>query len=50
MIYNTDIFELKAKLNKLKLNLDQEPANIHEKDLANKYMKRVLDLVDEIKI
>lgn len=49
MIHNTDFFELKAKLNKLKLELDKEPANIHEKTLANRYMNKVLDLVEQIR-
>jgi hypothetical protein len=50
MITNSDIFELKAKLDKLKLALDNEPANIHEKDLAHRYMNKVLDLVDQLRL
>lgn len=50
MIHNTDIFELKAKLNKLKLKLDEEPANIYEKTLANRYLNEVLHLVEQIRI
>lgn len=50
MIHNTDIFELKAKIHKLKLKLDKEPTNIHEKELALRYMSEVIHLIEQIRI
>lgn len=49
MIHIIDIYELKAKIHKLKHQLDNEPNWQHEKDLANKYLNKVLELVDELK-
>lgn len=49
MIHITDIYELKAKIHKLKQQLDNEPKWQYEKDLANKYLNKVLELVDELK-
>lgn len=50
MIKITDIYELKAKIHKLKLQLDQEPKSWQEKELANFYLNKVLDFVDELRL
>ena len=41
--------ELKAKVHKLKHEIDNEPETFWQgdKDLANKYLNRVLDIIDE---
>ena len=48
MIHITDVYALKAKLNKLKTNLYNEPKPKHEKNLAEKYLNEVLFLVDQL--
>jgi hypothetical protein len=48
MVHNTDIFELKAKLNKLKHKLNNEKVSPSEKQLANKYLNMAIDLVNEL--
>jgi hypothetical protein len=48
MIHITDIYELKAKLYKLKFELDNEPANIYERDLAQKYLSKAIDCINEL--
>lgn len=48
MIHLTDIYELKSKVYKLKLQLDNEPANIFERELAQKYLSKVIDYVNEL--
>lgn len=48
MILNTDIYELKAKFHKLIHELDREPANVYERQLAQKYLYRALDLINEV--
>jgi hypothetical protein len=50
MLHVTDIYELKAKLNKLKHQLDKEPSNIHEKALAHKYLNAIIDYVNELRL
>jgi PIN domain nuclease of toxin-antitoxin system len=50
MVGATDIYELKSKVHKLKLQLDQEPKSWQEKDLANRYLNKVLDSIDEIRL
>lgn len=50
MVKITDIYELKAKIHKLKLQLDQEPRPWPEKELANWYLTKVLDFVDELRL
>ena len=41
--------ELKVRVLKLKYQVDQEPPSVWqgEKDLAHKYLNRVLDILDE---
>lgn len=48
MIHLQDIYELKARIHQLKLQLDREPKSWQEKDLAQRYLTSVLDIVDEI--
>lgn len=50
MVSATDIYELKAKVHKLKHQLNQESKTFSEKDLANRYLNKVLDLIDEVKL
>ena len=49
MINITDYFSLKSKVYKLKLSLDNEPSNIEEKRLADKYLSQVLFLLEELR-
>ena len=48
MITITDIYHLKAKLNRLKHNLNAENRSWQEKEFANKYLNQVLDYVKEL--
>jgi hypothetical protein len=50
MVNITDIYELKAKLNKLKHQLNKESKSYQEKELANKYLDKVFDYLDELKL
>jgi hypothetical protein len=50
MVHYNDIFELKARLDKLKHQLDKEAANIHEKNLAHKYLNKAIDYVNELQL
>jgi predicted DNA-binding protein len=50
MVHITDIYELKSKLNKLKHQLNKEPKSYQEKELANKYLNKVFDYLDELKL
>jgi hypothetical protein len=50
MIGFTDIYHLKARLDKLKHQLDKESANTHEKDLAHKYLNKAIDYVNELQL
>jgi hypothetical protein len=50
MVHNTDIFELKAKLSKLKHRLYTEPKSWEEKELANKYLNQAIDYVNELQL
>jgi len=50
MVNITDIYELKAKINNLKHQLDKEPRSWEEKELANKYLNKVLNYLDELKL
>lgn len=50
MVKTVDIYELKAKIHKLKFQLDQEPKSWQEKELANFYLNKVLDHIDEIRL
>lgn len=48
MVHNTDVFELKAKLNKLKNELYRESTSPVEKTLANKYLNKAIDFVNAL--
>lgn len=48
MIHITDLYRLKAKIHELKHQLDREPRYWQEKELAHKYLRKVLECVDEI--
>ena len=50
MVNITDIYELKAKINNLKHQLDKEPRSWEEQELANKYLNKVLNYLDELKL
>ena len=50
MVHVTDIYELKAKLFKLKLQVDRDPMYPGEKELVHKYLNKVLDYVDELQL
>lgn len=50
MVNYTDIFELKARLNKLKLQLDTEHKSWQEKELAHKYLSKAIDYVNELQL
>ncbi len=50
MVYNTDIYELKARLNKLKHELNVENKSHAEKELANKYLNKAIDYVNELQL
>jgi hypothetical protein len=50
MVHITDIYELKARLNKLKHELDKESINFHEKELAHKYLNKAIDYVNELQL
>ena len=48
MITNTDIFALKAKIHRLKHNLNAENRSWQEKEFGNKYLNYVLDYIAEL--
>lgn len=48
MVHITDIFELKSKLNRLKHQLDKEDLSWESKKLANKYLNKAIDYVNEV--
>jgi hypothetical protein len=50
MVHYNDIFELKARLNKLKHQLDKEYYSQQEKDLAHKYLNKAIDYVNELQL
>ncbi len=50
MVDTTDICQLKARLNKLKNQLWQEPYSFEEKELANKYLNKAMDYVNELQL
>ena len=49
-ILPTDIYALKAKIFKLKHDLDKEPKYPGEKELVHKYLNKVLDCIDEFQL
>jgi hypothetical protein len=48
MVYITDVYTLKAKLDELKTRLYNEPRPQNEKNLADNYLNEVLFLVDKM--
>jgi len=50
MIGLTDIFTLKARLDKLKHKIDDEEATPYEKYLAHKYLSKAIDYVNELQL
>ena len=50
MVHYTDIFELKARLDKLKHELDSENKTWQEKQLAHKYLNKAMDYVNELRL
>jgi len=50
MVGLTDIYTLKARLDKLKLQIDKEQLPQHEKDLAHKYLSKAIDYVNELQL
>jgi hypothetical protein len=50
MVHVTDIYELKARLFKLKHELNQEQRYPGEKELANKYLNKAIDYVNELQL
>lgn len=49
MIHPIDFYSFKAKIYRLKNNLNNEPNNLEEKKLADKYLNEVLFLLEELK-
>ena len=50
MIHVTDVYELKARLNKLKHEIDREHRYPGEKELAHKYLNKAIDYVNELQL
>ena len=50
MIHITDIYQLKARLNRLKNDLNNEPSTSEQRELADKYLNKVLDYVNELRL
>jgi hypothetical protein len=50
MVHITDIFELKARLDGLKHQLENEMMPWHEKELAHKYLNKAIDYVNELQL
>jgi hypothetical protein len=50
MVHITDIYELKARLDGLKHQLDNEVKAWHEKELAHKYLNKAIDYVNELQL
>ena len=50
MVHITDIYELKARLFKLKHELDKEQRYPGEKELAHKYLNKAIDYVNELQL
>jgi hypothetical protein len=47
-IHITDIYNLKARIHRLKYKIDTEDKDYSCKELANRYLNLVLDSIDEI--
>jgi hypothetical protein len=50
MVSFTDIFELKARLDGLKHQLENENTSWQEKQLAHKYLNQAIDYVNELQL
>lgn len=50
MVHYTDVYALKAKLNRLKHNLNAENKSWQEKELANKYLNEAINYVNELQL
>jgi hypothetical protein len=50
MVHVNDVYELKARLNKLKHELDREYKSPIEKELAHKYLSKAIDYVNELQL
>ena len=50
MVHINDIYELKARLYRLKHNLNSENKSWQDKELANKYLNKVIDYVNELQL
>jgi hypothetical protein len=50
MVHYNDIYTLKARLDKLKLQLDKEYKSPAEKKLAHKYLSKAIDYVNELQL
>jgi hypothetical protein len=50
MVHITDIFELKARLDGLKHQLENEKTSWQEKQLAHKYLNKAIDYVNELQL
>ena len=50
MVHINDIYELKARLYRLKHNLNSENKSLQDKELANKYLDKAIDYVNELQL
>jgi hypothetical protein len=50
MVNYTDIYSLKAKLDKLKHKLYSESKSWDEKELADRYLNQAIDYVNELQL
>jgi hypothetical protein len=50
MVHVNDIYELKARLDKLKHQLYNEYKSPAEKELAHKYLSKAIDYVNELQL
>jgi hypothetical protein len=50
MVGLTDIYTLKARLDKLKHQIDKENKSWEEKELAHKYLSKAIDYVNELQL
>ena len=50
MVLITDIYELKARLDGLKHQLENENLLWYEKQLAHKYLNKAIDYVNELQL
>lgn len=46
----SDVYALKAKLNNLKTELWKENTSLEKKELADKYLSKVIDYVNELQL